>query len=262
MTPRTGSRLTRIAVLALGIGLIFPCAWATPPVTNLNLHRSGWSLGLGFLSLGLPYPGASRWSRFIPLVNYNTPGFYLHGLTIGWHLGETGPVHFNVVAEPETLHYSAVTGPRFKGLTQRHASLMGGIDAVYRRGFWGVRATALTDLLERSHGQKLRAMLFAHFDMEGWFWDPRAGIEWDSANFTDYYFGVPAYEASPLHPAYAPGSTLNTLLEMLAGKNLGPHFTVVGGLEEEFYGSGIRASPLVNRSASLSYVIGLYYRFR
>ncbi|EQD54284.1 MltA-interacting MipA family protein [mine drainage metagenome] len=140
--------------------------------------------------------------------------------------------------------------------------MMGGIDAVYRRGFLGVRATALTDLLARSHGQKLRAMLFAHIHTHGWFFDPRAGIEWESANLISYYFGIPEYEASPLRPSYAPGSTINTLLELLVGKNLGDHFTALGGLEEEFYGSGIRASPLVNRSSSLSYVVGLYFRFR
>ncbi len=251
-----------IGALALGLNFWFVPAQAAPPITNINLNQAGWSLGFGFLGAGFPYQGASSWNRFIPLFNYSTPGFYIHGLSIGWHLDESGPLHVDVVAEPETLHYNAGFSPRFHGLSTRLASAMGGLALVYRRGFLGIRASALTDLLSRSDGQKIRAMLFAHMVSAGWFFDPRAGVEWESASFVDYYFGIPGYEASPLHPAYAPGSTLNTLLEFLVGRQLGSHFTAMGGLEEEFYGAGIRASPLVNRSSSLSYVVGLYFRFR
>ncbi len=244
---------------------------ATPPVTNFNLDEPGWSLGLGFVSLAMPYQGAPRWSRFIPLFNVSTQnGFYLHGLTIGWHLWQpTKDWTIDLVAEPELLHYDGYMSPTFYGLSPRLASAMGGVDLVYRQPGFGVRTTVLTDLLGRNHGQKIRATLFTRlagdwpiFPAIRFFVVPKAGIEWESGNLINYYFGIPASEANARHPSYAPGSALNELIGVDGGLELGSHFTLVGALEYEWYGTAIRQSPLVDQASGLNELIGLYFRFR
>jgi outer membrane scaffolding protein for murein synthesis (MipA/OmpV family) len=257
-------------ILLFSIGCLSP-AWASAPVTNLNLDESGWSLGLGFLSLSMPYKGAPKWSRFVPLFNVTTKdGFYLHGLTIGWNLWHPGRGWaVDLVAEPEFLHYDGYASPQFYGLSPRLASAMGGVDLVYRQPDFGVRTTVLTDLLARNHGQKIRATLFTRLTGHlpalpaiRFFVVPKAGIEWESGNLISYYFGIPRSEASARNPYYAPGSTVNELVGIAGGLELGSHWTLVDAIEYEWYGPAIRHSPLVDQSAGFNELVGLYFRFR
>lgn len=271
-THRCPTRRHRLSACLLAGSLLVAAAHASPPITNINLREPGWSLGLGFLTLGMPYAGAGRWSRFIPLFNVDEPsGFYIHGLTVGWTLWHPTREGFSagLVVEPETLHYNADFSPRFRGLRARLASAMGGADVTYRAPGWGSRITLLTDLLARNEGQKARWSVFTRWSgrvgddpVFQYFVEPRAGIEWQSARFIDYYFGIPTDEAAPGRPVYAPSSSLDELVGLTAGLTLGAHFTLMDALSYEWYGAAIRESPLVSHSSGLSDVVGLYFRFR
>lgn len=246
-------------ILALGAS---PAARAAPSLTRVSTGRPGWSLGLGFLSYGWPYPDVTRWSRFVPLVNAQGDGFYVHGLEAGWWFYRRRGLRASLVLAPELWHLSPRFGPFARGLGDRLATLLGGVRGGVVHRFYAVRLTALRDLLARSDGEVVRISAGPRWRGQGWALSSRVGLDWESPNQVDYYFGVPPSAALPGRPAYEPGGTVDVDGTVVVGRRLGSHFEAVASFEETWYGAAIRESPLAVRATSWSALVGLMFRFR
>ena len=264
--PRKGRRLGgALPLLILPLFVVFASARAAPSLTRVSTERPGWSLGFGLLSYGLPYKDVTRWTRFVPLVNAQGDGFYVHGLNAGYWFYRRHEFRVSVVLAPELLHISSRFGPFARSLHDRQATLLGGLRASFVRPLYAVHLSALTDLLARSKGQVLRLSAGPRWHGVGWRLSARMGVDWESANQITYYFGVPADQSSVSLPSYDPGSAVNTDATLVIARKfwaLGAHFEAVGSVEEIWYGASVRESPLVARSTALSGLIGLMFRFR
>jgi len=231
-----------------------------PPAVNLGPGH--WWFGLGFLRYQRPYVGSSRWSRFVPLASIDTPRFFIHGTKAGWRVWQRGNSTVALVAQPDALHYNAQDNGALAGMTTKLGTVMGGADWVWHfRDHLSLHTQALTDLLRRNKGDIVSVALAGRWRAGPWFFQPRAGLAWQSAGYVDYYFGVTPAESRPGRPAYSGKGTVNESLGMTIGRDFAGHFAALAGVRETRYGSGVTSSPIVAHKNALDLLVGLYYHF-
>ncbi len=263
ISKRVRQTLMKPAVAAVSLGLA--CA-ATPALAlqppALGIGPGHWWIGLGFLRYQRPYVGDSRWSRFVPLLSINTSHFYVHGMKFGWRAWREGNSTFELVARPDALHYNPVANGALTGMSTKLASVMGGAAWVWHfYDHLSLDTQALTDLLRRSDGDIVSVAVAGRWCAGRWFFQPQAGLAWQSANYVNYYFGVTPTEERPGRPAYTGTSTINESASFVVGRNFAGHFAALVGAYATHFGSGITASPIVAHKNTLSLLFGIYYHF-
>lgn len=235
-------------------------AQAAPPAYNAG--GADFSIGLGFLRYQRPYIGKDYWNRFIPLFYVNTRHFYVRGLNFGWRAWRHGNQSLDIVARPDPLHYNADDNPALAGMTTKLATVMGGVAWRWRfHRHLMLETMALGDLLRRNDGVLLSVGLNSPWRAGAWFFRPTVGLQWQSSNYVNYYFGVTSAEARAGRPAYTAKSTVNEKLGLSLGRHFGGHFTLTAGAYMTHYGSGVTGSPIVGHTNTLSLLAGLYYHF-
>lgn len=247
-----------VAVLAL-LGTA-PALAAQPPAPDVG--QGGWWMGLGYLRYERPYVGNSHWNRFVPLFSVDTRHFYVHGLKFGWRAWQRGANTFELVARPNALHYNPADHTALAGMSTKLASVMGGAAWIWR--FYphlALRTQALTDLLGRNDGQILSLAVEGRWPAGRWFFRPRVALDWNSANYVSYYFGVTPAEVQPGRPAYAGTATWSESVGLTVGRLFARHFAVLAGTYATHFGSGVGASPIVAHTNTTSVLLALYYRF-
>lgn len=235
-------------------------ARAAPPAYDAG--GTDFSIGLGYLRYQRPYIGKDYWNRLIPLFYVNTRHFYVRGLNVGWHAWRHGNQSLDVVARPDAMHYNAAENPALAGMTTKLATVMGGV--AWRWHFQRhltLDTRALGDLLRRNDGVILSIGVNSPWRVGAWFFRPGIGLQWQSSNYVNYYFGVTPAEAQPGRPAYTGKSTINEKLGFSFGRHFGGHFTLTAGAYMTHYGSGVTGSPIVGHTNTLSFLAGLYYHF-
>ena len=77
----------------------------------------------------------------------------------------------------------------------------------------------------------------------------------------DYYYGVRASEATATRPQYEPDSTVNFFGHLDYYQGLPKDWVLVTRIGFEVLGDEINNSPLVDKSVTMSGIIGLAKRF-
>lgn len=263
--PGLRRRPLRAGILAAAAGAMLllaatPVYALQPPAPDVG--QGGWWMGLGYLRYQRPYVGTSRWNRILPFFDIDRPHFFVHGLSAGWRAWHSGNNAVSLVEHPDALHYNAASNDALTGMTTKLATVMGGPAWTWRFvPHLSLETEALADLLRRNDGAILDVALAGRWRAGAWSFQPRLTLEWQSANYVDYYYGVTTAEARPGRPAYSGKSTLNEALGFEVNRTLGSHFAATLGAYETRYGSGITSSPIVARSDALSLLLALYYRF-
>lgn len=261
LLPATATGLASLFFAAVVSGLVMSPALAAPAAVDGG-NGSRWSIGLGYLRYQRPYIGKDYWNRIIPLFNVNTRHFYVHGLNFGWRAWRHGNQSLDIVARPDAMHYNASENPALAGMTTKLATVMGGVAWRWRlHRHLSLDTTALADLLRRNDGATLAVALTSPWRADAWFFRPSVGVEWQSSNYVNYYFGVTQAEARPDRPAYTGRSTLNEKAGLTFGREFGGHFAATAGAFLTHYGSGVTESPIVGHATTLSFLVGLYYHF-
>lgn len=252
-----------MALLAAVIASVSAVSQAhAAPASVEPASTARWSIGLGYLRYQRPYIGKDYWNRMIPLFNVNERHFYVHGLNFGWHAWRHGNQRLDIVARPDAMHYNASENPALDGMTTKLATVMAGLAWRWDlQRHLSLTTRALADLLRRNDGETLAVSLASPWRTGAWFFRPSVGLEWQSSNYVDYYFGVTQAEAQPGRPVYAGKATLNEKAGLTFGRELGRHVAAMAGAYWTHYGSGITESPIVGHTSTVSLLAGLYFHF-
>lgn len=254
-------RLAVLFAVALASMLALSRAYAVPASVDTGSGAS-WSMGIGYLHYQRPYIGKDYWNRIVPVFNIDQRHFYVHGLDFGWHAWRHGDQSLDIVARPDAMHYNASENPALDGMTTKLATVMAGLAWRWRlHRHLSLTTRALADLLRRNDGTTLAVALTSPWKAGAWFFRPSVGLEWQSSNYVNYYFGVTQAEARAGRPAYTGRSTLNEKAGLNFGRKFGGHFAATAGAYWTHYGSGVSESPIVGHATTLSLMVGLYYHF-
>ncbi|HLW74821.1 MAG TPA: MipA/OmpV family protein [Gammaproteobacteria bacterium] len=220
---------------------------------------SGWLFGGGLAVTDPGYLGYNRQVTPIPLIFYHNGRFFFAGITAGYLLSNGDHYRFSLVVLPQFNRLSASDSPQLAGIQTRQWSLDGGANVDLFGGWGRFNLGVAHDLLDRNNGTGANVGYHYSFRLGDWTLTPGLGIRWESANLTNYYYGVSPAETIPGRPAYSPGSATNPFVDVSVSTAISEHWQFRGYLQYMHFASAIHDSPIVDRSGSPTIFIGFVY---
>lgn len=255
--------------LSMGIaivGIVSQAAIAAPVSINMSQIDGDkaddtFSIGVTRSTTSRPYEGIGDQSATLPYFSARSGDFYIEGLDIGYKLSSKNKLRWDLVAVPRFLGYEENDSPNLNGLDETHYSYHGGLSVNWDSGFGNLNVQALTDLLNESGGSEIIGTLSHSYTLGDLSLTPAISINWQDSELTDHYYGVKASQATINRPAYDGGNSLNTAISLTVNYELNKHFSLIGQVRADQYGSEIEDSPLVDSDNTTSTTLGLVYSF-
>jgi outer membrane protein len=235
------------------------------PVTVEEPHpvdETQWGLGLGVGMEHSPYRGITKRFSALPLVMYESRNIHFFGNTIDYKLPSYGDAFtFTLRAKYDFGGgYKASESANLQGMENRNGSLWGGATATWDNRFAKLSLEWLTAGSTKGSTVTLGAehgfVMSRRFKLT-----PHISATWMNSNYVDYYYGVKANEVAVDRPAYIGQSTSNIEGGLRAEYALTPKQLILMDVTDLHRGSGIKNSPLVDKSSSAGFRIGYLYKF-
>ncbi len=189
--------------------------------------------------------------------------FYFKIDTAGCRLFSDSNMTFDIIATLRTDGFNEDDSDALEGMDDRNYTVdAGGEFAI--SGSWGKIHTAfLTDTLGQHDGHEfnIRYSIPLNFNESSKI-SPLGGIAFMSSNLANYYYGVKDSEELPDRPAYKPGASYKAFAGFEAGFKLNENWILFSNFRYYFLDSGIRRSPIVDKSYETSFVAGAMYKFK
>jgi outer membrane protein len=148
------------------------------------------------------------------------------------------------------------------GIARRDAPLPLGIGTLQMTPLGGVMINAFHDV-SRSRGDLFELIYGGQIAVPGVTFYPIAGVEYQSAKYVRYYYGVsPAEAAVSQYASYQPAGAVNGLLGLIAEMKLTDEYYLNAQLRRKWLGDAIQRSPLVHQRTLDTGYIALSYRFK
>ncbi|MEK6700589.1 MAG: MipA/OmpV family protein [Nitrospirota bacterium] len=158
--------------------------------------------------------------------------------------------------------WKADDDPDLAGMADRHTSLDGSVNALWKTSVVNINASYYHDILNVSNGEAATLRLSRNFWIEPKFrLTPSVGVEWQSAKLVDYYYGVRPAEATANRLAYNGRDTVNVGAGLGGAYRLSPDWSLMGGVYTTHLGSGITDSPIVSHRFSTLVFFGAGWLF-
>lgn len=169
----------------------------------------------------------------------------------GWELGVVGRI--------QTMGIGPNDAPELEGLRDRLWTLELAPIIGWRGWPVHINLKTYTEMLNR-HDGLISQLAFSLPRQRGRsFIIPSVELIHRSSDYTNYYFGVSAAEASPTRPEYVAGGALNAALKVRWGYELTKKWLLSGSLGLEYLDSEITSSPIVDKDVLWSARLGIAY---
>lgn len=222
---------------------------------------STWALGLMLMREGKPYRQFDNKTEVLPMVMFENRWVRVRGPGLEFKLGQSGPLAYGLTASYAMDGYKASDSPVLDGMARRSPSLWLGARASLRSGPARLSAEASADASGHSDGRRLKLEAERRFDLGGFGLTPQLSATWHDHHFVQYYYGVEAAEARSGRAAYAAGSAVDLAAGLRIDRRIAPGHLLMLDATAVRLGSGIRDSPLVDRSSVLQWRLGYLHSF-
>ncbi|XZG71433.1 MipA/OmpV family protein [Chitinibacteraceae bacterium HSL-7] len=146
------------------------------------------------------------------------------------------------------------------GMNKRKWELEAGVGASIITPYNLMTLRVATDMTGTSDGQE--ALLWSDFPIIRGraMVMPGVGLVWRSSKLANYYFGgVSAQEATATRPEHDTGSTLTPMTSLVTAYRINKNWLASAIVGVEFYASGTKDSPLVDRSTEITGILAAGY---
>jgi outer membrane protein len=226
-----------------------------------GVPREGLSLGAGVIEVDPGYIGYHRQTNVVPLISYRSGPFFISGTEGGVVAAQSDTYTLSFGLLPELNRLRASDSPELAGIQTRDWTIDGSMNLSIRRPWGNTSFAVLHDILDRNNGTELRANYSYPIALGAGRLTPAIGVTWESANLTNYYYGVSMVESLPNRPAYSPSSALNPTARLNYSVPVSDRWVLGAGVGYTHFDGTIRDSPIVDRSGSLSGMISFVYSF-
>lgn len=223
--------------------------------------KSSTSLGLGLVYRNSIYKKDDAMVMPIPMVYYETEGFFFKGRSLGYHILKNGGLSLDVIGQWRFDGYDDSDSSFLRGMDDRQMTLDGGFELSYEDGWGKTSVSFLSDMLGRHDGQELSISYGKQFTAGKWMMTPAVGAIWNSHNLADYYFGVRPDEALALRPAYSVGEAWNPTVRLNVLYRINKQWSALGLFRYEWLDNEISNSPIVDADHQIQFMAGLMYQF-
>ncbi|MDD7994553.1 MltA-interacting protein MipA [Kosakonia sp. H7A] len=248
--------MTKLKLLALGV-LTAGSAFAA------NAENT-FSLGAGVGVVETPYKQYDRDVLPIPVITYEGDDFWFRGIGGGYYLWNDDADKLSITAyySPWQFKPKDSDNNQLRQLERRKATMMAGLSYIHNTPYGFLRTTLAGDVLDNSNGITWDAAWLYAYHNGGLTVTPGIGVEWNSDNQNEYYYGVSASEArrSGLN-SYDPDSSWNPYLELSVSYRLTDSWSIYGTGRYTHLSDEIKDSPMVDKSWAGLLSTGVTYRF-
>ncbi|WP_083492597.1 MipA/OmpV family protein [Cupriavidus sp. HPC(L)] len=247
-----------VAAIALLASLWTPQGWAQVADAALQPGESQWGLGVGAAARRKPYRDIGTDYSVIPVLSYENRWVHVFGLTADLKLPSLGPVSFRLRTRYGLSDgYEASDSGALEGMADRNARLWFGGAAIWHNPIANVSA----EWLGSADGNRATLQVSRGFQYGNFRLTPHVSAQWLSSQNVDYYYGVRASEARIGRPQYQGDSTVNFTAGLRVDYRLARHHGLFLDVSATRLGSGIKDSPIVDRSNMTTVQVGYLYRF-
>ncbi len=235
-----------------------------PPSKEKEITKVPNILGAGVLIYDTPYVGEGTKVTGVPIVYWEEEHFFARGMKAGAILGKMDEYEYNIFMSPRLLGYDSSDSNALRGMQDREWSLDLGLGMVYRpESIKGseVNLSFSHDILNEHKGYDFKLTASKLFDLKPLFIKPAIGVEWQSEELVDYYYGVRPSEARVGRPAYQGDSAVNFLTSCDFYLALSEDWLVVTSVGVWFLDSDIKKSPIVDEKQTIVGIVGITRMF-
>lgn len=223
----------------------------------------GSPLALGF-AVAMPYKPYRDFddkAQVLPMIVYENRWISVAGPGLDIKLPSVGPVSLRMRVTYSGDGYEADDSPFLQGMAERKASFWVGGAAIWKTDATTFSAELLTDAFGHSKGNKFKLSASRDYQFGRFQVTPHIAANWLDRKFVDYYYGVRSAEVLANRALYAGRSTTNVELGLRVGYRLAPQQSVFVDVSGTALGTGIKDSPLVDRSSPVGIRFAYLYRF-
>ncbi|KRG42862.1 hypothetical protein ARC20_10635 [Stenotrophomonas panacihumi] len=231
---------------------------------NLLEDPGSGAAGLGFLGRieSSPYRGADPRVDLMPLYLYEGERFFLRSNTAGVRVTGDHAAGLELFVERRLEGFPEDETPDvLEGMETRNSEADLGARYYGESGPHHWDASVRQDISSTSHGTELRGSYGYLWQDDRWSVQPVLTAAWRSSKLNDYYYGVPAADATPDRAAYSAGSGFNLTAALYARYRIFQHWSLLGGVFVTGYSSEIRDSPVVDENVQWGAMLGAAYDF-
>lgn len=248
--------MNRIKLLALGI-LIATSATAAQAENKLTL-------GAGVGIVEHPYKQYDHDVYPVPVINYEGDHFWFRGLGGGYYLWNDGTDQLSLTAywSPMFFKPGDSDNSQLRKLDRRQSTMMAGVSWFHHTQYGSLRTTLAGDTLDKSNGMVWDTAWVYRYTNGGLTLSPGIGLQWNSENQNQYYYGVSGHESvrSGLR-RYDPNSSWNPYLEMSANYRFAGNWSVYGTARYTHLSDEVTDSPMIDKSWTGLLATGVTYTF-
>lgn len=245
-----GTALCATAVAAAACAVASPCA-----------AQGEWSAGFGLVLVDSNYR-ADEVVGPVPMISYRGERLRVgsEGLQFAL-LREGGGLELDLVARPRLQLIDFDDEPALSGVRRPKSTLELGVEIRQRVGAAVLAAEVRTDMLGVHDGQVAGLELDVDLADGPVVLAPGARIEWRSAEFVDYYYGVGPGEAREGRPPYRGRAAVVPSLSLNIRYPLTYQLWAVASGTYEFAPDEIGDSPLADGNGAGLLAVGFMYDF-
>jgi outer membrane protein len=222
---------------------------------------SQWGLGLVTMYDRKPYRSFDNKTKALPFIFYDSRWVSLIGPTLDLKLPSAGALSFSARLRYAGDGYESGDSPYLTGMAERKSSFWVGGASSLESDMATVSVELLADASGKSKGKRASLSVEREFKAGDFDLTPRLALHHFDGKYVDYYYGVRTDESTSLRRSYLGKSTTNVEAGVRIGYSLAPHHKLSLDLSTTRLGSGIKDSPLVERSRQDGARLGYMYLF-
>ena len=248
--------MNRIKLLALGV-LIATSATAVQAESKLTL-------GAGVGIVEHPYKQYDHDLYPVPVINYEGDNFWFRGLGGGYYLWNDGTDQLSVMGYWSPMYFKPgdSDNSQLRKLDKRKSTVMAGVSWMHHTQYGSLRTVLSGDILDNSNGVVWDTAWVYRYTNGGLTLTPGIGVEWNSENQNQYYYGVSHHEAAKSGlRSYDPSNSWNPYLELTANYRFASSWSVYGTARYTRLSDEITDSPMVDKSWTGLLSTGVTYTF-
>lgn len=248
--------MTKFKLLALSalMASSVSSAWAESP----------WSLGAAALVTPNPYKGDQDRVYPIPMIGYEGDSVYFRGLNAGYYLWNDETDKLSVTAYYSPLHFKPKDSDnkQMRHLDSRKSTLMAGLSYVHYTQYGFLRTVLAGDTLDNSNGITWDTAWLYRYTNGDWTFTPGIGVNWDSENQNEYYYGVSKKESrNSGMSSYDPESSWTPYVELSVNYKLNDSWNVYGMGRYVRLADEVTDSPMIDKEWTGVLLTGVTYSF-
>jgi len=242
-----------------------PATWANQQQQEQRTEQARLLLGAGLMIQDEPLKGVDPKVFPLPFYMYQGKSFSMRGLSASYEVLGEDTWSIRGLARFRTDGYDADDSSYLAGMSDRRNSLDVGAE-LWLEGSWGnIGLDWVTDALGNHNGQETRLTYVrpvrSALGIDKLGLRPMLGLSWRSSNLNNYYYGVRAKEATAARTRYKSGDSVNPYVGIGLDYQLAERWSIFSLFRNQWLGSDISDSPIVDQHSKISVILGLLYRF-